>query len=190
MRAFLANRNYWVHGWGLGRNKGLPDGTAGRLMDRLREIHRRHERTVSIVGWSIGGVYARELAKQAPEIVRQVICLGSPFGGEGRGHSVDRLYRAVVGEQPTVQRRVAFDNLHRPPPVPSTAIYSKTDGIAYWKTCREPEARQTDNIEVPGSHIGLVVNPFVLWATADRLAQSESDWRPFERSGLHRFLYR
>jgi hypothetical protein len=75
------------------------------------------------------------------------------------------------------------------PPVPSTAIYSKTDGIVAWQSCIEPEAETTDNIEVSGSHCGLGVNGIVLYAVAERLAQPEDEWKPFERTGMRAWLY-
>jgi hypothetical protein len=76
-----------------------------------------------------------------------------------------------------------------PPPVPSTAIYTRSDGIVAWQGCREQESATTENIEVEGSHSGLGYNPAALYAIADRLAQTEGEWRPFDRSGLRSLLY-
>ena len=94
------------------------------------------------------------------------------------GHKID---------DPNVQAQLAES--HDVPPVPSTAIYSQQDGIVAWQNSREPKAPHTDNIEVKGSHCGLGVNPTVLWAIADRLAQEEGQWKPFERGGIRSLLY-
>jgi len=162
LRRFLRDRGYAVHGWGLGRNLGTEDGLASRLRARLLELSLRHGGRVSLVGWSLGGVFARELAKRLPERVRQVITLASPFGGQAAA----------------------------PPPVPSTAIYSRSDGIVAWRTCLEPEGAQTQNLEIVGSHCGLGHHPLALFAIADRLAQPVDDWKPFDRSGWRSALYR
>lgn len=160
LRRYLRDRGHAPHGWRLGVNLGVGEGVVRRLGARLVDLHREAGRKVSIVGWSLGGVIARELARAHARIVRQVISLGSPFGAS------------------------------RPPPVPSTAIYSRSDGVVSWRTCREAPGESTDNIEVRGSHVGLGVNPLVLYAVADRLALREGAWRPFERAGLRGLLYR
>jgi pimeloyl-ACP methyl ester carboxylesterase len=160
LRAYLRRRDYAAHGWQLGRNVGLEGEIGGRMRDRLLALHAEHGRRVSLVGWSLGGIYARELAKLAPGCVRQVITLGSPFA------------------------------LLPPPPVPATAIYSRSDGVVAWQDCRELESARTDNVEIVGSHCGLGVNPLVLFAVADRLAQPESGWKPFDRSGWRGAFFR
>ena len=76
-----------------------------------------------------------------------------------------------------------------PPPVPCTSIYSRSDGIVSWEACREEPSGQTENIEVPATHLGMIVNPLVLWAVADRLAQAEGEWSPFDREGWHGMVY-
>jgi len=122
------------------------------------------------------------------ELVRQVITLGSPFGDVGRPTNVSRLFELMAGRSTEFPRELV-ERLREPPPVPSTSIYSRTDGIAHWKACREPESHQTENIEVPGSHCGLGHNPVVLHAIADRLAQPEGEWSPFEVSGWRRLAF-
>lgn len=157
LRAFLRERGYTPHGWGLGRNRGPHGELLATLRGVLREVAAGER--VSLVGWSLGGIFARELAKAEPARVRSVITLGSPFG--------DR----------------------EPPPVPTTAIYSKSDGIVHWRACREQPAAHTENIELVGSHCGLGFHPLALLAIADRLAQADGRWRPFERSGFRSTLY-
>ena len=157
LRAFLRSLGYTPHGWGLGRNRGPHSELLGSLRERLAKV--AGDERVSLVGWSLGGVFARELAKAEPARVRAVITLGSPFG--------DR----------------------EPPPVPTTAIYSKSDGIVDWQMCREGAAPHTENIELVGSHCGLGFHPLALLAIADRLAQPEGRWKPFDRSGLRSAVY-
>jgi len=158
-------------------------------MDRLAELHQSHKRRVSLVGWSLGGIYARELAKLMPETVRRVISLASPFGGEQRGFD-PWIARLLTCRELPPRLRERLNRLHPPPPVPSTAIFTKTDGIAPWRACREIDADATENIEVVASHCGLGFHPAVLYAVADRLAQPEGALVPFERGGLRRAFYR
>jgi hypothetical protein len=121
---------------------------------------------------------------------RQVITLGSPFGDVARPSNVSRFFRRVPGN-PGRERTNQFSRaLRRPPDVPCTAIFSRSDGIVHWSACLEPATDHTENIRVPGSHIGLGVNPLVLYAVADRLSQAVGEWKPFDRSGWRRHLYR
>jgi pimeloyl-ACP methyl ester carboxylesterase len=188
LRSFLADRGYDVHGWGLGRNLGLRPGVESKMKARLREIHRASGRKVSIVGWSLGGVFAREIAGAVPDAVRSVITLGSPIRGNPRSTNAWRIYEWASGQSvdDPKSRRPRNDA----PPVPTTSIYSRTDGIVAWQCSVEPPSDRTESIEVIGSHCGLGVNASVLYAVADRLAQPEGQWRPFERSGLRRWVFR
>lgn len=188
LRSFLAGRGYAVHGWGRGRNLGRRNMVDLYLVPRLKDLRQRYDRRVSVIGWSLGGIYARELAKRAPDDVRLVITLGSPFAGNPKASNVWRLFEASSGrkvdDDPEARRR-----RREPPPVPTTAIFSRTDGIVAWQRCTEQEGARIENIEVQSSHCGLGHHPAVLYAIADRLAQPEGEWRPFERSGLKRLLY-
>jgi hypothetical protein len=133
---------------------------------------------------------ARELARQAPHVVRQVITMGSPFTGNPHASTVSGLYERLTGDVldgEQMATRLAAGST--PPPVPSTAIYSRSDGIVPWRNCVEPRGAQTDNIEVCGSHCGLGVNPAVLFAVADRLAQPEGRWTPFRRDRWRAAVY-
>lgn len=183
LRATLRGWGYWVHGWRLGLNLGPTPGRVADVEARLLEVHGRHERPITLVGWSLGGIYARELARAHPEKVRQVISLGSPFRISPHDRSalsplVDRLF----GKELLEEARLSFvPEAERPAlPVPTTAIYSRTDGIVRWHLCIDAEGPERENIEVRGSHSGLGWNPAVLYALADRLAQPEGDWRPFQ----------
>lgn len=187
LRAFLRDRGYRAHGWKLGSNFGLRPGVEPRMDERLAELHARYGREVSLIGWSLGGIYARELARRAPARVRCVITLGSPFAGAPRASNAWRLYESVSGRSVDdwPQREAAKE----PPPVPSTAIFSRSDGIVAWQGCLERESPSSENIEVESSHCGLGHHPAVLYAIADRLAQPQGRWRPFDRSGLRRLFY-
>lgn len=192
LRKFLKRLGYDAYTWDLGRNMGHKaigrDGE--KLVERLRAIHEASGQKVSLVGWSLGGVMARLVAHKAPEAVRQVITLGSPFAGSPKSTNVWRMYEWATGDKVEDARTVRQLAEHAaPPPVPSTAIWSRGDGIVAWQTCKEAEAPTTDNIEVRGSHCGLGVNPSVLYAVADRLAQPEDAWAPFKREGLKGWVY-
>jgi hypothetical protein len=189
LRAFLKSHGYPVHGWGLGRNFGLRPGVQDNMVARLDELYRRYDRKISVVGWSLGGVYARQLAKLMPQQVRQVITLGSPFGGHPRATNAWRIYELASGQR-VDQRDLQFGGrIEDPPPVPTTAVFSRTDGVCAWQCCVEKVAPQAENIEVEGSHCGLGHHPAAVYAVADRLAQPETDWKPFDRSGWRSIFY-
>lgn len=189
LRAFLNRQGYAVSGWGLGRNFGPRPGIVDGMLSLLREMNESSGRKVSVVGWSLGGVYARQLAKMEPDRVRSVITLGSPFGGEPTATNAWRVYEFVSGKRAADTVDDFGGAVSDPPPVPSTAIYSRTDGICAWQICMEPRSARTENIEVQGSHCGLGHNPSVVYAIADRLAQDEGEWRPFHRSGWRSLVY-
>jgi dienelactone hydrolase len=189
MRRYLSELGYDSQAWRMGRNIGGVARIRQALRDRLAEIHNSTGRKVSIVGWSLGGVYARDLALQAPEMVRYVITLGSPFANDVRATNATRLYEALSGEaiEDISELRAA---LAGDLPVPTTSIYSRTDGIVNWKTCLVRPSETAENIEVHlASHVGLGVNPAALWAVADRLAQREGEFAQFDRSGPFAIAY-
>lgn len=133
---------------------------------------------------------ARQIARSLPASVRQVISLGAPFTGTPRATNVWRAYEVLTGQKIDDSDVVAqMRESALPPPVPSTSIYTREDGIVAWQNCIEPKAARTDNSEVHGSHCDLGVNPAVLHAVADRLALPEDGWRPFERTGLRALVY-
>ena len=190
LRRFLESRGFHAHGWNQGRNLGMRPGLDLRMARRLRGIHWRFGCKVSLVGWSLGGIYARELARQHPDQVRQVITLGSPFNLSARANHAWRLYELLSGESVDDEQEL-LERLREPLPVPTTAIYSRTDGVVAWQTCVDDESRpHTENVEVPGSHCGLGFNPLVAFVLLDRLSQAEGFWRPFDRRGLRRLFYR
>lgn len=182
LRAYLGFLGYRAEAWELGRNLGYRNlgPEAEHLHARVREIHRASGKKISIVGWSMGGVMARSAARAQPELVRQVVSLGAPFTGNPNALSIRGIYEALSGEKiDTPAAKDRFERDRAQPPVPTTSIYTKTDGIAAWRNCLEPEGPQAENIEIVGSHSGLVVNPLALRLLADRLAEPEGDWKPY-----------
>jgi pimeloyl-ACP methyl ester carboxylesterase len=173
----------------MGRNLGGVASKREALRDLLRSIHESSGRKVSLIGWSLGGVYARDLALQAPDMVRYVVTLGSPFANDVRATNATRLYEALSGEavedNPELRAAISGDL-----PVPTTSIYSRADGIVNWRTCLVRPSDTAENIEVHlASHIGLGVNAAALWAVADRLAQTEGEFKQFDRSGPFAIAY-
>ncbi|MGI8794678.1 MAG: esterase/lipase family protein [Acidimicrobiales bacterium] len=190
LRRVLRSQGYWTHGWRLGRNIGPTQRIVEGMVERLMLLHERHGRPVSIVGWSLGGIFARELARMQPEAVRQVITLGSPFRMTDQDRSTaSALYERMSDLHAIDLTEVGAESDREPLTVPATAIYTKTDGVVRWWQCLEAEGPQRENIEVLGSHSGLGFNPSVVFAVSDRLAQPADDWRPFRSPLLLRRFY-
>ena len=148
LRWFLAHLGYRTYGWGLGRNRGFGRAVTDGLDELLTA--KAEGGPVSLVGWSLGGVHAVELARRRPDAVRSIVTLGSPLAG----------------------RRM-------PPARPTTSIYSRSDAIVPWQLSLLPERDMFENVEVRGSHLGLGHNPIVAVVVADRLAQRPGRWRRF-----------
>jgi pimeloyl-ACP methyl ester carboxylesterase len=178
LRRFLGDLGYAVHGWKLGRNLGPSPELASHMVARLEDIRRRYGRGVSLVGWSLGGIYARELARRFADDVRQVITLASPFR-DVEATNVPGFLRDVARRRRLPDEADYRRILHAPLPMPTTAIYSRTDGIAAWQSCRLDEGALSENIEVVSSHLGIGHNPVALLTIADRLAQPEGAWKRF-----------
>jgi pimeloyl-ACP methyl ester carboxylesterase len=185
LRSYLASLGYAPEGWAQGFNFGPREGVLEAARQKLLDAYERTRRKVSLIGWSLGGVYARELAKELPGKVRCVITLGTPFGGPPKSTNAWRVYELASGQDIEEEHR-KYD-LHVAPPVPTTSIFSRSDGIVAWRgSVQDPAFGHTEceNIEVVASHIGMGVNPSAWWAVADRLAQREGRWRPFDRAGM------
>jgi pimeloyl-ACP methyl ester carboxylesterase len=189
LRSFLEDRGYAVTGWRQGRNLGLRQGVQQAMIDLVRELADTHNRKISLVGWSLGGLYARQLAKMMPDRVRSVITLGSPFASHPRATNAWRIYEMASGRRADEQDARFGGRLSEAPPVPTTAIFSRTDGICAWQGCMEKSSATTESIEVESSHCGMGHHPAVVYAVADRLAQPEGRWKPFDRSGWRSLVY-
>jgi pimeloyl-ACP methyl ester carboxylesterase len=189
LRRYLTELGYDAHAWQMGRNLGGLSRVRAALRERLAAIHASTGRKVSVVGWSLGGVYARDLALHAPEMVRYVMTLGSPFANDVRATNATKLYEMLsgetVGDDPEFLEAIAGEL-----PMPATSIFSRADGVVNWRTCLLRPSAKAENIEVYlASHVGLGVNPAVLWAVADRLAQQEGQFSQFGRSGPFAIAY-
>ncbi|WP_417322236.1 esterase/lipase family protein [Erythrobacter aureus] len=185
LRSLLSDLGYDAAGWNLGRNVRVDNARIEAMMGCVEQLHIRTAGKISIVGWSLGGVFARELAKMAPEKVRGVISLGSPISDD-RGHTnAARLFEYLNGKEPEPMQGGNFRKLAEAPPVPTTSILTRTDGVVHWRGSVQCGDREDcENIEVLASHCGLGVNPAAVYAIADRLAQAEGAWKPFRASGL------
>lgn len=185
LRGFVHQLGYNVYGWGAGRNNA-NEAYLEMLTDKVDIIFEKNQQPISIIGWSLGGVFARQLAKVRPHKIRQVITLGSPFKDVIRANNAKWMYDLINRdkESQTVTQAL-LDDLPNPAPVPTTAIYSKQDGVVPWQLCMEQQENAIhQNIEVRGSHLGLGVNLTVLQIIADRLQYSEENWCHFEPSNL------
>ncbi len=191
LRTVLKGLGYSTYGWDLGQNMGPTDTTLDGMEARLLDLSARHGQPLSCVGWSLGGLYARELARDFPDHVRQVISMGSPF----RLRPTDRTSASAIADKidHTWRKdalRMAQDERDKPClPVPSTAIYTRADGVVSWQLCIDEVCDEHENIEVPATHIGLGFNPAVVVAVADRLALPQGEWRPFKPPCLLRSWY-
>ena len=191
IRRFLRELGYDARAWEQGLNFGPRPGVLEACIDKIRQLKKEHGRSVSLVGWSLGGVYARELAKMLPDDVRVVVTLGSPFTGNLKATNAWRVYQLVSGEKEVDAAR--FAALKETPSVPTTSIFSRSDGVVAWQCSVEQETATSENIEVHASHVGMGMNPTALYAVADRLAQPEGEWKRFDHTahtGIKKLLFR
>jgi pimeloyl-ACP methyl ester carboxylesterase len=164
LRGFLRSLGYVTQAWGQGFNAGPRAGVLDRCAADIRALADRTGEPVSLLGWSLGGLYAREMAKEHPEITRCVITLGTPFTGHPRDTNAWRVYEWLTG--------------------------TRSDGIVAWHCSINPPGPLVENVEVPASHVGMGMNPAALYAIADRLAQPIGEWKPFRASGARRWFFR
>jgi pimeloyl-ACP methyl ester carboxylesterase len=199
LEMFLRNRGYAVETWGLGRNVGFHARHANALEQKIRFMHHKSGRTVSLVGWSLGGVFALYGAHQVPECVRSVITLGSPLsvdrGGSASPPFVKAMYRLIAHPlgpaAHEMQPRARKLRERKLLPMPLSCLYSIGDGVVPPQEATiDGDPALHENIRVPGSHVGLGFNAVVLWIVAERLAQPEGQWRPFRPTGPLGYAYR
>ncbi len=184
IRNFIDSLGYVSHSWGLGRNLGPRQGMEkllSDLRDRAAAVSEAHNGAqISIIGWSLGGIYSREIAKACPDLVRQVITLGTPFKCIGEGTNAAKVYE-ILSKDTSHKNPEILKKLSECPPVPFTSLYSKSDGVVHWECSLEEESLISQNIEIPGaSHLGLGHNPIAMYIIANRLTQTRLNWNKFE----------
>jgi pimeloyl-ACP methyl ester carboxylesterase len=193
LEVFLRNRGYAVQTWGLGRNVGFRPGHASAIEQKIRYMHHESGRKVSLVGWSLGGVFALYGAHQCPESVRCAITLGSPLSVDASGTAVPSLLKALYrlvahpmgSSAHSMQPRAQNLRKRKVLPMPVSCLYSISDGVVPpQEATLDGDPSLHENIRVWGSHIGLGFNPLVLQIVADRLAQPEGQWKPYAPSGV------
>lgn len=189
LRTFLRSRGYTPYEWEQGFNLGPREGVLDRCRERAEMLAQKHGQAVSLVGWSLGGIYAREIAKQLAPQTRCVITLGTPFSGHPRANNAWRLYELLSGHTLS-EADPLIDQVRQAPPVPTTSVYSRTDGVVSWRCSLNDESPLAENIGVHASHFGLGMNPLALYVVADRLAQKPGEWRPFEPGRATRWLFK
>ncbi|MEH6571131.1 MAG: alpha/beta hydrolase [Halioglobus sp.] len=180
---FLNGLGYRASGWQMGRNLGPASFSSDDLRVKIERLLNAGGGQISIIGHSLGGIYAREIARKEPGVIRQVISLGSPFGdGRDTGSNASKLFNRLNPNSETDPELVAQKKeLAKAPPVPTTSIYTKEDGVVNWRTAiQEKDHHQTQNIQVVGSHCGLTLNPTVWYLVADRLRHTQTSWQPFQ----------
>lgn len=182
LRRFLRKIGYRSFAWKQGINWGPKPGVRTRLLHRVHQLQECHGQPVTIIGWSLGGFYARELACIRPDLIREVITLGSPLHGTPQATAV---WNAFLWLNRRHMPQIARGEIDFPLPyaVPCLSIFTREDGIVPWQFCKPQRGLAGQHIEVPGSHIGLVANPMVMQILGQHLGGKRRQRRkPAQRS--------
>ncbi len=185
LRLFLRSIGHKPSGWRVGLNVGASHHIAEGVDRTLRDLAQEFGEPIDIIGWSAGGILGRVLALNRSELVRQVISLGSPINMESSQTNIGYLQRLSAKLFLEMPRRFDLDRV----PVPSTTIWTRTDGVVPGLACRQSIRHNAEVVEVRGSHTGLGANPAVFYVLADRLALPRSAWRPFDPPDMLRRFY-
>jgi pimeloyl-ACP methyl ester carboxylesterase len=164
LRGFLARCGFRSFGWGLGLNWGPTPRLLAGLRARLLALRQSEGVPVALLGHSLGGLLARDLAHAEPDAVRHVVTLGSPIRLP-TASPLAPLFRLLL---PSYAADLDLARLAAPLPMPTTAVWTRQDGIVDWRSCLPPE--QDSGVEVSGPHMTLARNPAVLAALVRRLA--------------------
>ena len=184
LRSFIDNLGYSVYGWGSGRNLGELE-MLDEMIKKVEYLYQHHGMKVTLIGWSLGGIFARQIAKARPNMIRQKITLGSPFKGVTQANNAKWIFDIINKKTGRTFDEEFLHDIPHPAPIPTTAIYSKEDGVVPWRLCLEQTENDIhQNIQVRGSHLGLGVNPSVLIVIADRLRLIEENWYHFKPKGF------
>jgi len=172
LKGYLRFLGYRALGWGLGKNTGLMAEILPRLLRRLASLSRHSNQTVQLIGWSFGGYLAREVAREWPDLVRQVITLGTPVVGGPKYTVFAEIYRkrgidveAIVAEVEG-RNRVSLR-------IPVVAIYSRADGFVSWQACIDRDTPDVEHVEVGTTHLGFGFSADVYKIIAQRLMRDD-----------------
>ena len=183
LRGTLNGAGFASFDWGLGADKGPGPFSLNRCLRRLEEqvieVFEDARQPVTLLGWGLSGIYARELAKRITPLVRQVITLGTPFNIRAEGAGPCAMLAPLHDAQGHVDAALSF-RLRQRPPVPCTSIYSLSDETVPWQMCVETESAESENIKLAVPHRQLAQSPKVLEIITHRLAQPMDEWRPFD----------
>lgn len=186
MRRYLERWGYDPHPWGLGANLGVGNERRvyeQRFVKTLERIVEHRGEPATLIGWSQGGVIARQAAKARPELVRHVVTLGSPIADTPEATTIWRIFKRTSPQEITPELFEVLNEIATPVVgVRCTCIYSQTDGIVAPYLAQDWVSPLAENIRLYASHFGMAVNPLVLYVVADRMAQTDANWRPFRRS--------
>jgi Alpha/beta hydrolase family len=182
LRAHCEALGYTAFDWGQGFNTG-PRGDVDQWLSELASnvslSLQPFEQRATLIGWSLGGLYAREVGKILKDQVQQVITIATPFNATSDVTNVGWLYRLLGGNSATFEPALS-KRLKEAPSVPTTSIYSRSDGVVAWETCiHDKTSKHVQDIEIESSHIGMGWNNATLQIIADRLAQKRGAWRPY-----------
>ena len=192
LRRYLDIWGYDPHPWGLGTNLGVGNDRVDyekRFLEVLQRVVDHRGEAATLIGWSQGGVIARQAAKRRPDLVRHVLTMGSPIADTPEATTIWRIFKRTSPQDITPELLEVLREIATPVEgVRCTCIYSQTDGIVSPYVAQDWVSPVAENIRLYTSHFGMAVNPIVLFVIADRLAQSEEDWRPFTRNLFERLL--
>jgi pimeloyl-ACP methyl ester carboxylesterase len=190
LKGYLRLLGYHARGWGLGRNRAKVGDSLPPLLKRLASFSRRSKQKVTLIGWSFGGYLARELAREWPDLVRQVITLGTPVVGGPKYTVVGERYRKRGIDIEAIAAEVERRNQAACLTIPVVAIYSRADTFVAWQACIDHQTPDVEHVEVGTTHLGLGFSPEVYRIIAQRLAQAnqrarkENDEKPRPRKGF------
>lgn len=184
LRAQCRALGYDAFDWGQGFNTG-PQGNLDDWLEKLKsgivDLLASHHQRATLIGWSLGGLYAREIGKLMAPHIRQVITMGTPFNAEADHTNVGWLFRLLNGSPSPIDAALTL-RLRKPPPMRTTSIYSRSDGVVAWQTCCHHErSNLVHDIEVNSSHLGMCWNREVQAVIADRLGQRSGPWKEYVR---------
>lgn len=172
LRTFLETRGHRAEGWGLGRNNGNVVALVQATVERTEAVAEREGRKVRMVGQSLGGIVAREVARRRPDLVERVVTMGTPVVGGPKYTAMASMYQRLYNaDLDAMESLIAAVNIAQRIEVPVTAIYSKNDNVVAWEACIDPVHDHIEHIEVRTTHIGMGFDAQVFRIVADRLAR-------------------